>query len=121
MKKIFILILTIVVFAGCNGKNNQIVVGSKNFSEQVLLGEIIAQQIENKTKLKVQRKLNLGGSFICHQALTAGQIDTYVEYTGTALTAILKMEPRISHLIKWIAYCFSRWIPWPLVPFHNLC
>ncbi len=94
MKKIFILILIITVFAGCYRKDTEIVVGSKNFSEQVLLGEIIAQQIENKTKLKVQRKLNLGGSFICHKALTAGEMDTYVEYSGTALTAILKMEPQ---------------------------
>ena len=54
MKKIFALILIIIVFAGCNSKNNAIVVGSKNFSEQVLLGEIISQQIENKTRLKVK-------------------------------------------------------------------
>jgi osmoprotectant transport system substrate-binding protein len=92
MKKLLIVFL--ICIAGCNGKGTQVVVASKNFSEQVLLGEIIAQQIENKTKLKVQRKLNLGGSFICHKALVAGEIDTYVEYTGTALTAILKMEPQ---------------------------
>jgi osmoprotectant transport system substrate-binding protein len=93
MKKL-LLIFLIIFSASCNRKDTVIVVGSKNFSEQVLLGEIVSQQIENKTKLKVQRKLNLGGSFICHKALVAGEIDTYVEYTGTALTAILKMDPQ---------------------------
>jgi glycine betaine/choline ABC-type transport system substrate-binding protein len=90
-KLLFVLML---VVASCNHRDTKIIVGSKNFSEQVLLGEIISQHIENKTKLKVQRKLNLGGSFICHKALVAGEIDTYVEYTGTALTAILKKEPQ---------------------------
>jgi glycine betaine/choline ABC-type transport system substrate-binding protein len=56
----------------------------------VILGELLAQQIERTTHLTVERRLNLGGTFICHQALVAGQIDAYVEYTGTALTAILK-------------------------------
>jgi len=59
----------------------------------VILGEMIAQQIERKTHLQVDRKLNLGGTIVCHEALTAGQIDTYVEYTGTGLTAILKERP----------------------------
>jgi len=65
-------------------------VGSKNFTEQVILGELLAQQIERTTKLPVERRLNLGGTLICHQAIVSGQIDAYVEYTGTALTAILK-------------------------------
>ena len=72
------------------GKPDRIVIGSKNFTEQVILGELLAQQIERTTPLAVERRLNLGGTFICHQALVAGQIDAYVEYTGTALTAILK-------------------------------
>lgn len=93
MKKL-LFVLLVVLFASCSRKDTEIIVGSKNFSEQVLLGEIVSQQIENKTKLKVQRKLNLGGSFICHKALVAGEIDTYVEYTGTSLTAILKMKPQ---------------------------
>jgi osmoprotectant transport system substrate-binding protein len=66
-----------------------IVVGSKNFPEQALLGEILAQQIEGRTHLRVERRFYLAGSFICQQAMLAGRIDTYVEYTGTALTAIL--------------------------------
>jgi glycine betaine/choline ABC-type transport system substrate-binding protein len=69
---------------------DHIVIGSKNFTEQVILGELLAQQIERTTHLTVERRLNLGGTFICHQAIVAGQIDAYVEYTGTALTAILK-------------------------------
>ena len=54
---------------------------------------MLAQQIERKTHLPVDRKLNLGGTLVCHEAMTAGQIDTYVEYTGTGLTAILKEPP----------------------------
>ena len=63
MKKISILILIIIAFAGCDRKNNEIVVGSKNFSEQVLLGEIIAQQIENKTRLKGSKKIKFRWKF----------------------------------------------------------
>jgi osmoprotectant transport system permease protein len=66
----------------------RIVIGSKNFTEQVILGELLAQTIERQTTLRVDRRLNLGGTFICEQALRAGAIDAYVEYTGTALTAI---------------------------------
>ena len=67
-----------------------IVVGSKNFSEQVILGELIAQTLERDTTIRVVRRLNLGGTFICDRALRAGEIDIYPEYTGTALTAIFK-------------------------------
>jgi osmoprotectant transport system permease protein len=67
-----------------------IVVGSKNFTEQVILGELIAQTLERDTSVRVVRRLNLGGTFICDRALRAGEIDVYVEYTGTALTAIFK-------------------------------
>lgn len=70
-----------------------IVIGSKNFTEQVILGEMLAQQIETKTGLKVDRKLNLGGTSICHEAVKSGQMDGYVEYTGTAFTSILKQPP----------------------------
>lgn len=66
------------------------VIGAKNFTEQVVLGELLAQEIEAKSSLKVERRFYLAGSYICHQALVAGRIDSYVEYTGTALTAILK-------------------------------
>ncbi len=66
------------------------VIGAKNFTEQVILGELLAQEIEAKSDLKVERHFYLAGSYICQQALVAGRIDAYVEYTGTALTAILK-------------------------------
>jgi osmoprotectant transport system substrate-binding protein len=66
------------------------VIGAKNFTEQVILGELLAQEIEAKSDLKVERRFYLAGSYICQQALVAGRIDAYVEYTGTALTAILK-------------------------------
>ena len=66
------------------------VIGAKNFTEQVVLGELLAQEIEAKSNMKVERRFYLAGSYICHQALVAGRIDGYVEYTGTALTAILK-------------------------------
>lgn len=66
------------------------VIGAKNFTEQVVLGELLAQEIEARSGLKVERRFYLAGSYICNQALVAGRIDAYVEYTGTALTAILK-------------------------------
>lgn len=66
------------------------VIGAKNFTEQVVLGELISQEIEARSSLKVERRFYLAGSYICQQALVAGRIDAYVEYTGTALTAILK-------------------------------
>ena len=66
------------------------VIGAKNFTEQVVLGELLAQHIEAVTGLKVERRFYLAGSYICNQSLLAGRIDSYVEYTGTALTAILK-------------------------------
>jgi osmoprotectant transport system permease protein len=69
-----------------------IVVGSKNFTEQVILGEIVAQAIEREG-LPVTRKLNLGGTFICDRALRSGDVDLYVEYTGTAVTAVFRAPP----------------------------
>jgi glycine betaine/choline ABC-type transport system substrate-binding protein len=65
-------------------------VGSKNFTEQVVLGEIVAQHLEHRLNQKVERRLNLGGTLLAHEALTSGQLDLYPEYTGTALAAVLK-------------------------------
>ena len=73
--------------------SDRIVVGSKNFTESMILGELIAQQLEATTSLKVERRFYLAGTYICHQALLAGRIDIYPEYTGTALSAILKQKP----------------------------
>jgi osmoprotectant transport system substrate-binding protein len=84
-------ILLASFLVACGGpRSNSIVIGSKNFSEQALLGEILAQHIEARTHLPVTRRFYLAGSYICQQALLAGRIDMYVEYTGTALTAILR-------------------------------
>jgi osmoprotectant transport system substrate-binding protein len=83
-------VLCLWPLCGCGAdRANTIVVGSKNFPEQALLGEILAQQIETQTHLRAVRKFYLAGTFICQQAILSGRIDTYVEYTGTALTAIL--------------------------------
>lgn len=67
-----------------------IVVGSKNFTEQIVLGELVAQTIERTTSLRVERRLNLGGTAVCDRALRSGDLDVYVEYSGTALTALFK-------------------------------
>lgn len=82
----------LLVGAAC-ARRERIVVGAKNFTESNLLAEIVAQQIERRTGLPVERRLHLGGTFVCHEAITAGQIDVYVEYSGTAFTAILKRPP----------------------------
>ncbi|WP_017716533.1 glycine betaine ABC transporter substrate-binding protein [Kamptonema formosum] len=100
INKLFLILtfaLTVAV-AGCSGNSlsgggGDIVIGSKNFTEQFILGELLAQHIEATAGLKVDRRLNLGGTFICHTALAAGQLDAYVEYTGTSFTAILKQKP----------------------------
>src|SRR4051812_3581884 len=86
-------VLLCVCLVGCSPpRPNRPVIGAKNFTEQVILGELLAQEIEAKSGLKVERRFYLAGSYICNQALVSGRIDAYVEYTGTALTAILK-EP----------------------------
>ena len=83
-------LLLLAVTACAPPRPNHPVIGAKNFTEQVILGELLAQHIEARTGLKVDRRFYLAGSYICNQALLAGRIDAYVEYTGTALTAILK-------------------------------
>lgn len=71
---------------------DHVVVGSKDFTEQLLLGELVAQVLEAKTSLAVERRFDLAGN-LAHQALVAGEIDMYVEYTGTGLMAVLKEPP----------------------------
>ncbi|HIK04213.1 MAG TPA: ABC transporter substrate-binding protein [Trichormus sp. M33_DOE_039] len=91
----FLLTLTLVMaIASCQTEQiisrGDVIVASKDFTEQDILGELLAQQIEDTTSLKVVRRPRLGGSFVCHQAITAGKIDAYIEYTGTAFAGILK-------------------------------
>ena len=90
--KTFTGIIALLALCGCStpGGKPPIRVGSKNFTEQVVLGEIIAQHLEHRLHRSVERSLNLGGTLLAHQALVSGQIDLYPEYTGTALAAILK-------------------------------
>lgn len=89
LKVVLAAALCFLLLCGCSGPR-AVVVGSKNFTEQLILGEVAAQQIERKLKLPVQRKLNLGGTLLAHEAIRKGDIDIYPEYTGTALSSVLK-------------------------------
>jgi osmoprotectant transport system substrate-binding protein len=91
----FLLACALVTLAAGCGKRGQqtIVVGSKNFTEQIVLAELFAQQIEAHSAMRVEREVNLGGTLLCHDALVSGKIDLYPEYTGTALLAVLKDPP----------------------------
>ena len=116
-------LIAAILLAAC-GRSGRIVVGSKNFTEQVILGEIVAQHLERRLGVKVDRKLNLGGTLLAHQALINGQIDLYPEYTGTALTAILKLPAsrdaaEVQNRVR--AEYRSRWnVEWmPPLGFNN--
>jgi len=85
------LVVCGIFLSACSpSHSDRIVIGSKNFTESFILGELLAQQIEAHTHLRVERRFYLAGTYICQQAMLAGRIDIYPEYTGTALTAILK-------------------------------
>ena len=91
--------ISLVVAAGflsaCKkGPKNKLVIGSKFFTEQVVLAELLAQHIEQRTGIPVERKTNLGGTLLIHKAMLAGDLDLYVEYTGTALTVVLGESPK---------------------------
>ncbi len=90
---LFLLSMVCVLPACKKPQGSGIVIGSKFFTEQVILAELLAQHIEARTGIPVERKTNLGGTLLVHKALLAGQIDLYVEYTGTALTAVLNEPP----------------------------
>jgi glycine betaine/choline ABC-type transport system substrate-binding protein len=85
--------MCLALFCAACSRTPRIRVGSKNFSEQLVLGEIVAQHLENRLHGHVSRKLDLGGTLLAHQAIVSGEIDVYPEYTGTALTAVLKQQP----------------------------
>jgi osmoprotectant transport system substrate-binding protein len=95
MRRLFalVLVVTLAFFTSCHAPKPQIVVGSKFFTEQVVLAELLAQHIEARTGIHVERKTNLGGTLLVHKAMQAGQVDLYVEYTGTALNAVLNESP----------------------------
>jgi len=93
----FFLLILLTASVCCGPpRKDLIVIGSKNFTEQLILGELFAQQIESKTHLTVERRFYLAGTYICQQAILSGRIDIYPEYTGTALTAVLK-QPSVSN------------------------
>jgi glycine betaine/choline ABC-type transport system substrate-binding protein len=83
------LIVALVILTACSRERAPISIGSKNFTESVILGELVAQKLE-AGGCKVERHLNMGGTLVCDSAITSGSLDSYVEYSGTALTAILK-------------------------------
>jgi osmoprotectant transport system substrate-binding protein len=95
-RRSFLSALALLV-SGCMPKSSALAVGSKNFTEQLVLGELLAQYLGRFTPLPIDKRFYLAGSYICHQALLAGRIDMYVEYTGTALVAILKEKPASDH------------------------
>jgi glycine betaine/choline ABC-type transport system substrate-binding protein len=89
------LAVVLTVLGGCGQKQQKrIIVGSKFFTEQVVLAELLAQHIEVRTGIPVERKTNLGGTLLVQKAMIAGELDLYVEYTGTALTAVLNETPQ---------------------------
>jgi len=88
-----ILVVTLAFLVSCHAPKPQIVIGSKFFTEQVVLAELLAQHIEARTGIHVERKTNLGGTLLVHKAMQVGQVDLYVEYTGTALNAVLNESP----------------------------
>ena len=89
---VFAVLLSLFLSSCAPSHANRIVIGSKNFTESLMLGELLAQIVEARTHLKVERRFYLAGTYICQQAMLAGRIDIYPEYTGTALTAILKQK-----------------------------
>lgn len=91
---ILLLLLALPLLSCGRAREDRIVVGSKNFTEQLILGELVAQHLEARTGLPVERRFFLAGTYICHQAILNDRIDLYVEYTGTALTAVLKQKPQ---------------------------
>jgi len=108
------LVFALLFLAACSPEKKTIVVGSKNFTESVILGEVVAQTLE-RAGCTVDRKLNMGGTFVCDSAMTAGSLDAYVEYSGTALEAILK-QPKADV----VAAYAKRGLHWgPPLGFNN--
>ena len=91
---LFVLVSVVYFFFACaKSSSPHLTIGSKFFTEQVILAELLAQHIEARTGIHVERKANLGGTLLVHKALLSGDLDLYVEYTGTALTAVLNESP----------------------------
>jgi osmoprotectant transport system substrate-binding protein len=91
-RRTFLSGLAMAFCTGCISHSQELTVGSKNFTEQLVLGEILKQALESACRKPADGRFYLAGTYICQQAILAGRIDTYVEYTGTALAAILKQQ-----------------------------
>jgi len=96
-RRTFLALAGAALVAGCRPRASGTAIGSKNFTEQLILGELLAQYLQPVARHPIQRRFYLAGTYICHQALLAGRIDMYVEYTGTALAAVLKEKPLSDH------------------------
>jgi osmoprotectant transport system substrate-binding protein len=121
MRRLFLAVILFLV-ACSRDEQRPIVVGSKNFTESVILGELLAQKLEG-AGCRVERRLNMGGTFVCDSAIRSGAIDAYVEYSGTALTAILKQpsqndRARVDAVVR--AAYEKRGLRWsPALGFNN--
>ena len=91
-RRTFLSAAALALCASCSPCHSQLTVGSKNFTEQLILGEILKQALENACHTPVDGRFYIAGTYICQQAILARRIDAYVEYTGTALAAILKQQ-----------------------------
>jgi glycine betaine/choline ABC-type transport system substrate-binding protein len=112
-----LIVISAVVFSTSCNKPKAVVIGAKNFTEQNILAEIIAQHVERKLAIPVERRFNLGGTLLAHQSVITGAIDLYPEYTGTALLAILKQDsaPDPATTLQKVRQEYSRlnveWLP----------
>lgn len=108
--RLTITCVCLVVLGSCSHQH-YLIVGSKNFTEQLVLGEIIAQHLERELHIEVRRKLDLGGTFLAQQAIVTGSIDLYPEYTGTALTSVLKQpvvkDPKLA--MEQVRAGYNKW------------
>jgi len=123
MGRRFVFLLIVLASMGCSTKP-RVVVASKNFTESVIISEIAAQQIERRNLgLNVDRKFNLGGTLLAHEALKSGSIDVFPEYTGTALTVVLKKPPggNAKAVLEQVRDSYRAWgLEWlPTLGFNN--
>jgi osmoprotectant transport system permease protein len=120
-----VMVLWVVVLCAAPAAWAQTVrVGSKNFTEQQILGELVAQLIERHTDLDVQRRFGLSGTDVCHAAMVSGELDIYVEYTGTGLLSVLKApvihDPEEAYRVVSEGYAREYDLVWlPAIGFNN--
>ncbi len=103
-------VLALLLCVACS-REPRVRVGSKNFTEQLILGEIVAQHLEHRLGGHVSRRLDLGGTLLAQQALVSGDIDVLPEYTGTALTSVLKQRPgsNPAQVLSQVRAGYAKW------------